>query len=116
MSIYRGNLGEISNKADWISPAFQFVDTDTDEAIDISSASEIYFEIKDPATRQVLVTATLANGKLTAIDSSRFQVSLSPSDLSNLCEGQYLANLSYTLNDIKSDPVIATITILEGAG
>lgn len=116
MGIYRGSFGEISNKADWVSPVFQFIDADTDDAINLSTASEIYFEIKDPNTRQVLVVATLANGKITLVDVDRFQVALVSSDLSSLSEGQYLANLSYTMNSIKADPVIATITILEGAG
>ena len=116
MSIYRGHLGEISNKADWVSPSIQFIDADTDEAVDISEADEIYFELKDPDTKRVLVEATLTNGKITLVDDGRFQVALTPSDLSNVCEGQYLANFSFTLNDLKHDPVLALITVLEGAG
>lgn len=119
MSIYRGHLGEISNKADWVSPVFEFLDPDDDDApIDLSGADEIYFEIKHPETKQVLVEATLTNGKIAFVDDSdsQFQVSLAPSDLSNICEGQYLANISYTLDDIKHDPVLATVAVLEGAG
>lgn len=116
MSIYRGHLGEISNKADWISPVLQFIDADTDEAIDLSAATEIYFEIKDPATTEVLIEATLANGKIELVDDDRFRVILAPGDLSNICPGQYLANLSFTLDGNKHDPVLATITVLEGAG
>ena len=119
MSIYRGHLGEISNKADWLSPVFQFLDAENDdEAIDLSAATEIYFEIKHPETKTVLVEATLANGKIAFVDDSNteFQVSLAPSDLSSICEGQYLANLSFTLNDIKYDPVLATVAVIEGAG
>jgi hypothetical protein len=116
MSIYRGNLGEISNKADWSSPVFQFEDTDTGDLIDLSGASEIYFEIKDATTKCVLVEATVANGKVEEVDDNSFRINLTPSDLSNICAGQYLANISYTDDGVKRDPVIATITILEGAG
>ena len=116
MSIYRGHLGEISNKADWQSPAFQFVDTDTGEAVNLSDATAIYFEIKHPETLSVLVEATLNNGKIEALDDNRFQVLLTPDDLSDLCAGQYLANFSFTLDDVKTDAVLANISILEGAG
>ena len=118
MSIYRGHLGEISNKADWVSPVFQFIDADTEEAIDLSEATAIYFEIKHPETLQVLVSATLEDGKIAFTDDAEtsFQITLASSDLSSLCAGQYLANISYTLNDIKNDPVLATIAVMEGAG
>lgn len=114
--IYRGHLGEISNKAHWTSPVFQFEDTDTGDLIDLSGASEIYFEIKDTVTKRDPVIATITNGKVEAVDDESFRVNLTPSDLSNLCAGQYLANISYTDDGVKRDPVIATITVLEGAG
>jgi hypothetical protein len=116
MSIYRGHLGEISNKANWTSPVMQLEDADTGDLIDLSGASEIYFEIKDPTTKCVLVEATVANGKIEEVDDNSFRVNLTPSDLRNLCGGQYLANISYTDDDAKRDPVIATITVIEGAG
>jgi hypothetical protein len=115
MGIYRGSLGEMSNKADWASPFFEFID-DNGDVIDLASAEEIYFEIKDPNTKKALIEATLANGKIAMIDSGKFQISLTPTDLKNICEGQYLANLSFTLAGIKHDPVLATISIIEGAG
>ena len=116
MNIYHGSLGEISNKAHWTSPVFQFEDVDAGDLIDLSSATEIYFEIKDATTKCVLVEATIANGKIETVDSNSFRVNLTPSDLGNICAGQYLANISYTVDGVKRDPVIATITILEGAG
>lgn len=116
MSIYRGSIGEISNKADWVSPIFEFVDDDTGEAIDLSDASDILFEIKDRDCKRALVTATLDNGKIEMVEADKFRVNLSPGDLTCLCEGQYLANFSFTLDGLKHDPILATITIIEGAG
>ena len=115
MNIYRGNLGEISNKADWISPVIHFVDTDDNSEIDLTQATAIYFEIKDPTTKCILVEADLSNGKIALVEDG-FQVSLTPSDLSRLCAGQYLASLSFTMGGLKHDPVLANITVLEGAG
>ncbi len=115
MGIYRGHLGEISNKADWLSPIFEFVD-ENNIAINLSAAEEIYFEIKSTNRKTVLVEATLADGQIVMIDDSKFQISLVPSDLTNLCEGEYAANVSYTLAGLKHDPILAMITVIEGAG
>jgi len=116
MSIYRGSLGEISNNADWLSPIIEFVDDDNDQGIDLSAATEILFEIRKANCRWAEVTANLENGKIILIEPSKFQVSIAKEELRKLCEGQYQANLSFTMDGLKHDPVLATITIVKGAG
>ena len=37
--IYRGSLGEISNKADWVSPVYTVVNESDGTEVDLSSAS-----------------------------------------------------------------------------
>lgn len=115
MSIYRGSLGEISNKADWTSPAIVFEDSETSNPIDPSVADEIYFEIKHPETRCVLASANLGNG-ITIASNENIVIQLPREKLLSICEGQYLANFSITIDGEKHDPLLATITILEGAG
>lgn len=122
MGIYRGNLshplGEISNKADWLSDVIEFYDDAEGEAVSLVDATEVYFEIKHPETHAVLVTASLTDGKISYVndEQTQFRISLSQTDVECLCAGQYLANLSFTLDDMKHDPVLAEITVFEGAG
>lgn len=113
--MYQGHLGEISNRAVW-EPVFDIVDDDTGEAVDLSSATEILFEIKSPRGVGAVVQASLANGKVTLLDNYNIKVSFAAGDLSNLFPGQYRAALSFTLDDKKHDPMLAQITILQGAG
>jgi hypothetical protein len=122
MSIYRGNLshslGEISNKADWLSEAIEFYDDASGTSYVLADATEIYFEIKHPDTKAVLVTASLTGGSIEFLDDAQtlFRIVLAKENLTGLCAGQYLANLSFTLDGMKHDPVLAEITVFEGAG
>lgn len=120
MSIYRGNLshhlGEISNKADWASPAIEFYDDADGEQIALSALSDIYFEVKDPLCGAIVVSASLSGGKIVALDDYRFSIQLMKSDTGSLKAGQYLANISFTADDLKHDPVLAEITVFDGAG
>jgi hypothetical protein len=122
MSIYRGNLsyslGEISNKADWQSAAIEFYDEADGEAVDLSDADEIYFEIKHPETKAILVTASMTGGEIAFIndDETQFKITIPYTEFADLCEGQYLANISFTLDGMKHDTVLAEITVFEGAG
>lgn len=113
--MYQGHFGEISNKADW-SAFVEIIDDDTGDVVDLSVASQVYFEIKSPRGRGVLVSASLTDGKITLQDDNTAQISLSADDLRNVPPGQYRAALSFTLDNKKHDPVLGSISIVEGAG
>lgn len=85
------------NKVSWI-----FVggirDANTDEDLDLS----IYdwtFEILEPDSRCVRLTASTSNGKFTTPEVGIFQISFTESEMASLCPQTYPTRLTTALGD-----------------
>lgn len=115
--ILTGSLGEISNKADWISRVFTLtnesdgVDVDL-SSVDITVAIEIVVR-KQGCTTNVL-SGTLVDGKI-ALSGGGFFWHFVPDDLSGLCAPEtYYVGVKVTIDDIEHDVIIADVVVLEG--
>jgi len=111
--MYIGSFDPVSNRAgqEFI---FEAIDDETDEPVDLSSA-DIVLEIRDPASRSTVLSATTANGKVTAIDTGTFRASFSSADMRALCAKQYEVGCTITNGD--GGPVqfiIGTLPVLDG--
>ena len=114
--IYRGSLGEISNKADWVSPVYTVVNESDGTEVDLSSGSiavEIEIVIRDPNCATPKVSGSLDDGKI-VLNGTGFQWNFTPDDLSRLCAGAYEVGVAVTIDNVKNDLILATVSVLRG--
>lgn len=114
--IYRGSLGEISNKADWVSQVFTVVNESDGTEVDLSSESitvAIEIVIRKPNCTTNEVEGSLDDSKI-VLNGTGFQWKLTPDDLSCLCAGTYEVGVAVTIDDIKHDVILASVSVLRG--
>jgi hypothetical protein len=108
-----GTLSEVSNQADWIE-AFELIDTDTDEAVDVSDATEIEIEIKTKGRDNVLLSATLTDETIEHIETGVFQWTFTATQMATLCAGTYDVKLRITKDSIVTQLFIGTLPVVDG--
>ena len=114
--IYRGSLGEISNKADWVSQPFTLVDESDGTDVDLSSGAitvAIEIVIRKPGCFDNVISGSLIDGKI-ILNGTGFQWKFTPSDLSVLCAATYDVGVAVSIDSIKHDVILATVSVLEG--
>lgn len=114
--IYRGSLGEISNRADWISPVFTLVNEDDSTDVDLSSDEitvEIEIVIRDQNCGPSRLGGSLDDGAI-ILNGGGFQWQFTPEDMNVLCAGTYDVGVAVTIDDIKHDVILASVTVLRG--
>lgn len=114
--IYTGSLGEISNKADWVSRPYTLVNEDDGTEVDLSSDTitvTIEIVIRPPGCRDNLISGSLTDSKI-ILNGTGFQWQLTPDDLSVLCAGTYDVGVAVTIDDVKNDLILASVSVLEG--
>ncbi|MBR2118494.1 MAG: hypothetical protein IJ935_07450 [Afipia sp.] len=116
--IYRGSLGEISNKADWVSRVYTLVNESDGSEIDLSNPAlgvEIELVVRKSGCRNDLIKALLSDGdgKIT-LNGTGFQWQLAPADLSGLCAATYDVGVAVTISGVKHDVILADVAVLEG--
>lgn len=114
--IYRGSLGEISNKADWISPVFTVVNESDGTEVDLSSGDitvAIEIVIREPNCTTPKVEGSLDDSKI-VLNGTGFQWQLTPDDLACLCAKTYQVGVAVTVDSIKHDVILASVSVLEG--
>lgn len=114
--IYRGSLGEISNKADWVSQVFTIVNESDGTEVDLSSASitvAIEIVIRKPNCTTNEVEGSLTDSKI-VLDGTGFQWQFTPDDLACLCAGTYDVGVAVTIDDVKHDVILASVAVLRG--
>ena len=114
--IYRGSLGEISNKADWVSPVYTVVNESDGTEVDLSSASitvAIEIVIREPNCGPCRITGSLDDSKI-VLNGTGFQWQFTPDDLSCLCAGTYEVGVAVTIDGVKNDLILASVSVLRG--
>lgn len=114
--IYRGSLGEISNKADWVSRVYTLVNESDDTEVDLSSDAitvAIEIVIRRPGSCENLISGSLDDSKI-VLNGTGFQWQFTPDDLSCLCAGTYDVGVAVTIDDVKDDIILASVSVLEG--
>lgn len=101
-----------SNTASWIFDVTA-TDADTGADIDFSTATAISFVVGD-SNNCPLLTASLANGKITLPTSNTIEVSFSPGDLQTLCQRTYGVGMTYVLNGETNQILTGSVSIYDG--
>lgn len=111
--MFTGNISPISNRADWID-AFQLLDTETGDAIDISDATEIEVIIRKQISKDELLSVSLAGGGIEHIETGVFQWTFSASQLRDLCAETYEVVARIVKDEIASTLMVAALPVIEG--
>lgn len=113
MGMFTGSLEQASNRAQWIGQV-DVTDADTGDYADISGASAITLEIVDPSSCRPVLTASLANGKITLPDTGLIQWAFTKEDMGVLRPVTHSAAMTMTLGGSTVQLMIARLPVLEG--
>ena len=111
-----GTLDAVSNKAAWPESlnTWEVIDDETEEGLDLSNCV-IVFEVRDPHSKTTQLSATIANGKITVIDTGVFKVSFTATDMRTLCFGTY--EVGCTITNGSEEPqqyIIGALPVIDG--
>lgn len=109
-----GTLPPVSSRADYIE-TYQILDEDDEtDPVDVSTASDITIEIRNMDSHAVLYTASLANGRVTHIETGVFQWNFPASDMQNLCEQSYEIAGRITMDGETAQLFLMTLPVVTG--
>jgi hypothetical protein len=111
--MFTGTLSPVSNKADWIE-AYGVYDDETGDPVDVSAASEIAIAIRDPASRSVLLSATLSGGSIEHIETGVFQWTFTAAQMQGLCAKTYEVGLTILQDDQTIQLFVGTLPVIDG--
>lgn len=114
--IYTGSLGEISNKADWVSRVYTLANESDNTDVDLSNPAltlAIEIVIREPNCGACRITGSLTDSKI-VLNGTGFQWQFTPDDLSCLCAGTYEVGVAVTIDGVKDDVILASVSVLRG--
>jgi len=120
--MYRGQIAEISNRADWFAPFFVQLVDDDGSIIDIlnpSIAFDCTVEIADNDCDwwRPIISASIADGTVLAETGDTgpgFLWNFSEDRLRGLCPGTYKFGIKITTNGEVNDIMVGTIVVIGG--
>lgn len=111
--MFTGQLPPVSNKATWVG-SFELRDADTDDLIDISNASQITVEVRDPQSRSAVLSGSLTGGEVTRPDTGIFDWTFSATQMRALCAKTYEVGATLTQNGETVQLIIGTLPVIDG--
>ena len=103
-----GALNPVSNKATWVAQ-FELTDAGADELIDLSDVDTITVSIRDPQTKNQMLTTTG-----TVIDTGVFGWTFSATQMGTLCAKTYEVGCTLTKDDETLQILIGHLPVLDG--
>lgn len=121
--MYRGQIAEISNRADWIAPYFVQLIDDTDGSIinilnpDVGFDCTVEIADYDCDWWRPIISASISDGGVVAEAGDTgpgFQWSFAKDRLACLCPGTYKFGIKTTTNGEVNDLMVGTIVVIGG--
>lgn len=110
--MYTGSLAAVSTQEDWIGIS-PLIDDDGEDVTLTDATFEMYI-CKQNDSRNAVLTATNANGKITLPSATTFQWWFTPEDMNELCAGTYDVFLRVTIDGVVTQIMAATVPIVSG--
>lgn len=107
--MYRGSLGEVSNRETW-SQEITILDENGDD-VDISAAS-IVIAVRPANSRSPILSASVGSG--IAVVSPAFTFTFSVSQMGSLCPGQYDVGCTILRSGVTTQLIVGKVTIVDG--
>lgn len=123
--MYEGNLATLSNRQSW-GESVGVIDTDTNEPIDLSAATEIAVAVAPQIgadyggygsqnyTNTPLLTATLSGGKVQHVQTGVFAFAFTQGEIRGLPGGVYNIEIAIHKDDEVTSLILGTIGVREG--
>jgi hypothetical protein len=111
--MFIGTLSPVSNRADWVD-AFQLLDEETNEPINIADATAIIIEVRDPRTRCIVLTGSLSSGEIESVETGTFQWHFTSDRMRLLCPQDYEIGCTIVKDSITVQLLIGTLPIMDG--
>ncbi len=109
-----GSLQPVSNRATWTESVQVYNDEDG-QPFDISNATDIELQVRDPACCAAVLTATKSGGSIVLEPSTGvFTFTFSKDQMGSLCAKTYDVGCVATVNGETIQLVIGTLPVLEG--
>lgn len=109
--MYQGTLPPASNRADW-TETLKLTDDDTGDPIDLTGAA-MAIAVRDLANCLVL-SGSIADGKVTLLETGVAQWSFPASAMGGLCAGEYAVGITLTMSGTVEQVFAGTLPIIEG--
>ena len=110
--MFQGALSPIANQEDW-KLIVEIDDEATGEPIDLTGAT-IAFEVRDPRSRGIVLSASTGNGKISILDVGVFQVLFIRGEMQGLAAQNYEVGCVLTINGEARQYLIGTVPVLDG--
>jgi hypothetical protein len=112
--MWQVTLPSVTNRETW-TDTFELIDSETGEAYDLTNVSAIVFELRDPDTRSVKLSAELDDGVTIEEDDdgSFISIRFETSDMRTLCAKSYEFGLVITKDDDDLE-IVGNIYIVDG--
>lgn len=107
--MYKGSLGEVSTREDWIQ-AVDVVDENGDD-VTITGAT-IRLAVRKKGDTAPSLTAEDGDG--ITISTPTFTWSFDPDDMGGLCPGQYEVGVTIEISGETTQLIVGTVTIVDG--
>lgn len=109
---YHGNLGSAYNRSTYDQP-IEIVDFAYGHLLDLSGKTFV-FEVADPDTGSVLLSATLENGKLTNPSTGVLNVKFTRAEMMTLAPGEYNAGMTWSDDNVTVQLFAGTLPVNDG--
>lgn len=110
--MFCGTLDPTSNRADW-DLTISFVDSDTDEPIDLAGAS-ITVELRDRLSGVSGLVLSTASGGISITDTGTFNIHAAAADMRMLRADTYEVGGIYELNLATKQFAIGLLPVIDG--
>lgn len=110
--MYIGQLEAVTNREDWIDQA-QVTDGDTGTLVDLSAAT-IAMDVRDQKSKCRVLTATLANSKISLVSTGIFEWTFTAADMHGICAGTYDVGITVEIADVTKQLFVGTVSIVDG--
>jgi hypothetical protein len=110
--MYTGTLAAVSNQQDWVETG-TIIDDDGEDVTLTDATFEMYI-CRQNDSKNAVLTATNANGKITLPTATSFQWWFTQEDMNDLCAGTYDVFMRVTIDGIVEQIMSATVPVVEG--
>jgi hypothetical protein len=110
--MYTGTLAAVSNQQDWVETG-TIIDDDGEEVTLTDATFEMYI-CRQNDSKNAVLTATNANGKITLPTATSFQWWFTQEDMNDLCAGTYDVFMRVTIDGVVEQIMSATVPVVEG--
>lgn len=111
--MYLGTLPAASTKATW-AEACEIIDEETDQPVDISTATEITLVVRDPKSEEIVLSGTLSGGDISLADTGIFQWSFTPEQMGALFARTYEVGCTIKQGGETVQLIIGALPVLDG--